>query len=31
MWVEAERLTKEIKEAEKKWRELEEAEMERLT
>ena len=31
VWVEAEHLTKEIKEAERKWRELEEAELERLT
>ena len=30
-WVEAKCLTKEIEEAEKKWRELEEAEVERLT
>ena len=30
VWVEVEHLTKDIKEAEKKWRELEEVEVERL-
>ena len=30
-WVEVERLKREIEEAEKKWRELEEVELERLT